>query len=85
MIYEIVFFSIRIFLSLLQIVLIMKIILDLFSVALLKKIFNFLCDPILQPIRGLLKYSVFFTAVSDLSPIVGFIIISYLQQLLLLT
>lgn len=39
-----------------------------------------LTAPILDPIRFLLKHSVFYSQVADLSPIVGFIIVSYLQQ-----
>ena len=39
-----------------------------------------LTAPILDPIRYLLKHSVFYSQVADLSPIVGFIIVSFLQQ-----
>lgn len=39
-----------------------------------------LTAPILDPIRYLLKHSVFYSQVADLSPIVGFMIVSFLQQ-----
>ncbi|MBE5960284.1 MAG: hypothetical protein E7256_02685 [Lachnospiraceae bacterium] len=42
----------------------------------------FLLDPILNPIRHLLKHSIFQTSVSDMSPLIAFIIITYVQQLL---
>jgi uncharacterized protein YggT (Ycf19 family) len=39
-----------------------------------------LVDPMLGPIRYLLDHSIFKTRSIDLSPIIAFIIISYLQQ-----
>lgn len=41
---------------------------------------SFFVDPILEPIRFLLKHSIFQVSYSDLSPLIGFLIVSYLQQ-----
>ena len=45
-----------------------------------KHIMHRLTAPILDPIRFLLKHSIFYSQVADLSPIVGFVIVSYMQQ-----
>ncbi|WP_123608612.1 YggT family protein [Mobilisporobacter senegalensis] len=43
-------------------------------------IFNILLDPLLDPIRYLLKHSIFQVRNYDLSPIIGFLVLSYLQE-----
>lgn len=45
-----------------------------------KKLLIILLAPILDPVRYLLKHSIFNTPTADLSPIIGLIIILYLQQ-----
>lgn len=39
-----------------------------------------LVSPILEPIRYLLKHSIFQVRSYDISPILGFMVVSYLQQ-----
>lgn len=48
----------------------------------IKKILVTLINPILDPIRFLLRRSIFNTPVSDFSPIIGIVILSYLQNVL---
>lgn len=43
--------------------------------------FNLFLDPLLDPIRYLLKHSIFQVRNYDISPIIGFLILSYLQEL----
>lgn len=45
-----------------------------------KSLLNVLIDPILSPIRFLLKHSIFNTPTADLSPIIGFVVILFLQK-----
>ena len=72
--------SLFIFLTLLQALFVIKIFWDMFSISLLRKQIHFLVDPILQPIRGILTHSIFHTAAMDISPIIAFILLSYIQQ-----
>ncbi len=74
--------SFSIFFTILQSFLLIQIFVDMFSVSLIKKMLRFVLDPILNPIRMLLSHSSFFTAIMDLSPIIAFLILSYLQQLI---
>lgn len=48
----------------------------------IKKVLLNLINPILDPIRFLLRRSIFNTPVSDFSPIIGIVILSYLQSVL---
>ncbi|QHQ62258.1 YggT family protein [Anaerocolumna sedimenticola] len=45
-----------------------------------KNLICFLIDPILVPVRYLLKHSIFNTPTADLSPVIGFVIILFLQE-----
>lgn len=45
-----------------------------------KELLITLLAPILDPVRALLKHSIFNTPAADLSPIIGLVIISFLQQ-----
>jgi uncharacterized protein YggT (Ycf19 family) len=46
----------------------------------IKNMLIVLLDPILVPVRFLLKHSIFNTTAADLSPIIGLLIISFFQQ-----
>lgn len=46
-----------------------------------KNILFTLIEPVLTPVRYLLKHSIFNSPAADLSPIISFIIIVFLQQL----
>lgn len=48
-----------------------------------QKIFKIFLDPLLDPIRYLLKHSLLQVRNYDFSPIIGFLILSYLQEFLL--
>jgi YGGT family. len=39
-----------------------------------------LLAPVLEPVRVLLRHSIFNTPAADLSPIIGLVVISFLQQ-----
>ncbi len=45
-----------------------------------KNFLTVLIDPILIPVRYLLKHSIFNTPAADLSPVIGFVIILFLQE-----
>lgn len=74
--------SFSIFFSILQVFLLIQIFVDMFLISFIKKPLKFVLDPILNPVKILLSHSSFFTAISDLSPIIAFLILSYLQQLI---
>ncbi|WP_029504639.1 YggT family protein [Lachnoclostridium phytofermentans] len=74
--------SFSIFFTILQVFLLIQIFVDMFSVSFVKKALKFVLDPILNPVRILLSHSSFFTAITDLSPIIAFLMLSYLQQLI---
>jgi uncharacterized protein YggT (Ycf19 family) len=74
--------SFSIFFNILQAFLLIQIFVDMFSISFIKKPLKFVLDPILNPIKILLSHSSFFTAISDLSPIIAFLILAYLQQLI---
>lgn len=46
----------------------------------LRKYMNDIVAPILEPIRFLLRHSSFFSPLMDFSPLIGFVLISYLQK-----
>ncbi|MDF2473209.1 MAG: hypothetical protein K0R21_991 [Anaerocolumna sp.] len=45
---------------------------------------NTLINPILEPIRYILKRSIFNTPIIDLSPVIGLVIITFIQQMIIL-
>lgn len=47
----------------------------------LREFMRLITAPILDPIRFLLKHSIFYSQIADLSPLIGFVIVSYMQQL----
>lgn len=48
-----------------------------------KEILLTLLEPIFVPVRFLLKHSIFNTPKVDMSPIIGFVIITFLQEIFL--
>jgi len=46
----------------------------------IKNLLALLMEPILTPVRFLLKYSIFSNPAADLSPLIGFVIILFLQN-----
>jgi uncharacterized protein YggT (Ycf19 family) len=74
--------SLSIFITILEVVLLVYIFLSMFHVGFLVKPISFLLEPILMPIQKLMRHSVFHTPVSDISPIMAFLILSYIEQML---
>lgn len=74
--------SLSIFIMILEVLLLLYILMGIFHIQFLKKILTFLLEPILYPIQRLMKHSVFHTPVSDLSPIVAVLLLSYIGQIL---
>jgi len=78
---ELIYNALYIFFVVLEIILFLYIITSWFPISIrIKNIFVTLLDPILEPVRFLLKHSIFNTPTADLSPIIGLVIISYFQQ-----
>ena len=74
--------SLTIFIMILEVVLLIYIFLSMFHIGMLKRPLSIILEPILLPIQILMKHSVFLSPVSDLSPIMAFLILSYIQQFL---
>ena len=77
-----IFRSIEVFLIGLEILLFIQLFTGFLQEGFIRKQLAFLLDPILDPVRYLLKHSIFQSAVNDMSPLIAFIIITYVQQLL---
>ncbi len=75
--------SISIFITILEVVLLVYIFLSMFHIGFLKKPIYILLEPILIPIQKLMRHSVFHTPISDISPIMAFLILSYIEQMLI--
>ncbi len=73
--------AVYVFLMFLEVALFFYIVISWIPISLkLREISKKIIDPILDPIRFILKKSIFKTRVIDLAPIIAFLIISYLQQ-----
>ncbi len=46
----------------------------------IKSLLSLLIEPVLTPVRFILKYSIFNNPAADLSPLIGFVIILFLQD-----
>ncbi|SHJ50700.1 YGGT family protein [Anaerocolumna jejuensis DSM 15929] len=46
----------------------------------IKSLLSLLIEPVLAPVRFILKYSIFNNPAADLSPLIGFVIILFLQD-----
>lgn len=74
--------SISIFIMILEVILLVYILLSMFHIGFLKRPISFLLEPILLPIQKLMKHSVFHSPVYDISPIMAFLILSYIEKIL---
>lgn len=74
--------SLSIFLICLEAMLFIQIFISFLPIQRVKNVVGIFVDPLLQPIRYLLKHSVFQSGGSDSSPIIAFIILTYFGQLL---
>lgn len=78
---NLIFNALYIFFIVLEMILFLYIIISWFPMNKhIKNVFITLLAPILDPVRYLLKHSIFNTTTADLAPIIGLVIISYLQQ-----
>lgn len=78
---SLLYHALYIFFIVLEIILFLYVITSWFPVnARFKNFLLTLLDPVLIPIRYLLKHSIFNTPTADLSVIIGFIVILYLQE-----
>lgn len=76
-----IFNTLYIFFVVLEMILFIYVITSWFPLnAKIKNFLKTLIDPILEPVRFLLKRSIFNTPTADLSPIISFVIILYLQE-----
>lgn len=74
--------SLSIFIMILEVLLLLYIFMGMIHIRFLKKILAILLEPILLPIQILMKHSVFHTPISDLSPIVAVLLLSYIEQVI---
>lgn len=82
MMIQAVYTTFYIFFILLQIILLLSMLSSWFSGGTrFKNILSILIEPILTPVRSLLKHSIFNNPAGDLSPLIGFVIIIFLQKL----
>lgn len=78
---ELIYNAFYIFFVLLEVILFIYIITSWFPISTrFLKLLITLIAPILDPVRYLLRHSIFNTPTADLSPIIGLVILSYLQQ-----
>ncbi len=73
--------ALYIFFTVLEIILFIYVIASWFPLSnRFKSMLTFVLDPILEPVRYLLRHSIFNTPRADLSPMIGFIVILFLQE-----
>ncbi len=78
---SLVYNAFYVFFVVLEIILFLYILTSWFRVnGKIKNILFTLIEPVLTPVRYLLKHSIFNSPAADLSPIISFIIIIFLQQ-----
>lgn len=77
----IIYRSLYLFFVVLEFILVIYIIMSWFPFgSKIKSIMRELTSPLLDPLRYLLKHSILYSQVADLSPIIAFFIISYMQK-----
>lgn len=78
---HLLFNALYVFFIVLEIILFLYVIISWFPINnFIKNILTILIEPILTPVRYLLKHSIFNTPTADLSPIISFVIILFLQE-----
>ena len=78
---ELLFHTFYIFFNVLEMILAIYVVLSWFPFSkMVQQHLKNLVAPILDPVRALLKHSIFNSQVADLSPIITFLIILYLQK-----
>lgn len=75
------FNALYVFFIVLEIILFLYVIISWFPINnFIRNLLTILIEPILTPVRFLLKHSIFNTPTADLSPIISFVIILFLQE-----
>jgi YggT family protein len=78
---HIIYTTFYIFFIILQLILLLYMFLSWFAGAdSFKNLLSLLMEPVLTPVRFMLKYSIFHNPAADLSPLIGFVIILFLQD-----
>lgn len=78
---SLIYYALYIFFVVLEIILFLYILTSWFPINnRFKNLLITLLAPVLDPVRYLLKHSIFNTPTADISPIIGLVIISFLQQ-----
>lgn len=73
--------ALYVFFIVLEIILFLYVIISWFPINnFIRNLLTILIEPILTPVRFLLKHSIFNTPTADLSPIISFVIILFLQE-----
>lgn len=74
--------SLTIFIICLEIMLFFYMFISILPMRGIRNFIDTVLDPVLRPIRFLMKHSIFQSGSSDASPIVAFVVLSYFMQLL---
>ncbi|MFU0827560.1 MAG: YggT family protein [Lachnoclostridium sp.] len=78
---QLLYNALYVFFVVLEMILFLYVIISWFPVNnYFKNFITFLIDPILTPVRFLLRHSIFNTPTADLSPIISFILILFFQE-----
>lgn len=78
---HIIYTTFYIFFIILQMILLLYMLLSWFTGGdSFKNLLSLLIEPVLTPVRFMLKYSIFNNPAADLSPLIGFVIILFLQD-----
>ncbi len=78
---HLLFSALYVFFIVLEIILFLYVIISWFPINnFIRNLLTVLIEPILTPVRFLLKHSIFNTPTADLSPIISFVIILFLQE-----
>ncbi len=78
---SLIYYTLYIFFVVLEMILFLYILTSWFPINnRFKNLLITLMAPVLDPVRYLLKHSIFNTPTADISPIIGLVIISFLQQ-----
>lgn len=78
---QLLYNALYVFFIVLEVILFMYLIISWFPVNnFIRDFITVLIDPILTPVRYLLRHSIFNTPTADLSPIISFIIIVFFQE-----
>lgn len=73
--------SLSIFFTILEALLLLDLFCSMLRIQGLRKPLDFMLNPILAPVRTMMSHSVFHSPMTDISPIIAFIVLTYLGEL----